>query len=47
MGQIELNEAEELEFQKQWSALNFGVSEITPEDEFKKMLRHSIKSKTL
>ncbi|MAW07333.1 MAG: tyrosine--tRNA ligase [Halobacteriovoraceae bacterium] len=46
MGQIELNEAEELEFQKQWSALNFGVSEITPEDEFKKMLRHSIKSKT-
>ena len=43
---IELNEDQEKEFQRQWSILAFGTSEITPEDEFKKMLRHSIKTNT-
>ena len=43
---IELNEDQEKEFQRQWNILAFGTSEITPEDEFKKMLRHSIKTNT-
>ncbi len=32
----------EKDFQKQFELLSFGVTEITPEDEFKKMLLHSI-----
>ena len=39
----ELTPEQEKEFQRQWGVLSFGTSEITPEDEFKKMLRHSIK----
>ena len=44
MSEIELTGAQEQEFSKQWEALNFGVSEITPTEEFRKMLRHSIKT---
>lgn len=40
---IELNSEQEAEFERQWNVLSFGVSEITPEPEFRKMLRHSIK----
>ncbi len=40
---IELSPEQEQEFNRQWNILSFGTSEITPEDEFKKMLRHSIK----
>jgi len=40
---IELTPEQEQEFTRQWDILSFGTSEITPEDEFKKMLRHSIK----
>ena len=40
---IELTPEQETEFNRQWDILSFGTSEITPEDEFKKMLRHSIK----
>ena len=36
----------EKEVQKQLSYLKFGVTEITPEDEFVKMLRHSISTDT-
>jgi len=43
VGDIELNDVQEQEFNRQWEALAFGVSEITPEDDFRKMLRHSIK----
>ena len=39
---IELTPEQETEFNRQWDILP-GTSEITPEDEFKKMLRHSIK----
>lgn len=39
----ELSAEQEKEFNRQWDILSFGVSEITPEPEFKKMLRHSIK----
>ena len=46
MVDIELNDVQEQEFTRQWEALSFGVSEITPEDEFRKMLRHSIKTNT-
>ncbi len=46
MSEIELNDAQEKEFERQWEELSFGVIEITPEDEFRKMLRHSIKSNT-
>ena len=41
--QIELTLEQEKEFKRQWDILSFGTSEITPEDELKKMLRHSIK----
>jgi len=40
---IELTSDQEAEFQRQWKVLSFGVSEITPEPEFRDMLRHSIK----
>mgnify|MGYP001305013746 CR=1 FL=1 len=40
---IELDTEQEAEFERQWNILSFGTTEITPEDEFKKMLRHSIK----
>lgn len=33
----------ELEVKRQFELLSFGVTEITPEEDFKKMLRHSIK----
>jgi len=46
VSEIELNDAQEKEFEHQWGVLNFGVSEITPEQEFRKMLRHSIKTQT-
>lgn len=36
----------EKEVQRQFQLLSFGVSEITPQDEFLKMLRHSIKTDT-
>lgn len=41
-----LDPAVEKEVQKQLSYLKFGVTEITPEDEFVKMLRHSISTNT-
>ncbi|MCO4754476.1 MAG: tyrosine--tRNA ligase [Bacteriovoracaceae bacterium] len=40
---IELTSEQETEFERQWKVLSFGVSEITPEPEFRDMLRHSIK----
>ena len=40
---VELTPDQEQEFKRQWDILAFGTSEITPEDEFKKMLRYSIK----
>ncbi|MFT6069290.1 MAG: tyrosyl-tRNA synthetase [Bacteriovoracaceae bacterium] len=39
----QLSKEQEAEFQRQWDILSFGISEITPEPDFKKMLRHSIK----
>ncbi len=36
----------EQEFQRQLAILRFGISEVTPEDEFAKMLRHSVYSGT-
>ncbi|TNE95155.1 MAG: tyrosine--tRNA ligase [Deltaproteobacteria bacterium] len=41
-----LDPAVEKEVQKQLNYLKFGVTEITPEDEFVKMLRHSISTNT-
>ncbi len=38
----DLNPELEKEVERQLKILSFGVSEITPEDEFEKMLRHSI-----
>jgi tyrosyl-tRNA synthetase len=34
----------EQELERQLKILNFGISEITPEDEFKKMLKHSLEN---
>lgn len=42
---MEMSQAEQKEFDKQWEILSQGVFEITPENEFKKMLAHSIMSK--
>jgi tyrosyl-tRNA synthetase len=42
----ELDPTVEKEVKRQLEILQFGVSEITPEDEFVKMLRHSISSRT-
>lgn len=39
----DLTDEQEAEFTRQWEILSFGVSEITPEPEFKTMLRHSIR----
>lgn len=36
----------EKEVERQFEILKFGVTEITPEEDFKKMLRHSISTKT-
>ena len=41
--EIDLSNEQEKEFERQWSILSFGATEITPEDEFRKMLRNSIK----
>lgn len=41
-----LDPAVEKEVQRQLNYLKFGVTEITPEDEFVKMLRHSISTNT-
>lgn len=40
-----LTPEEEKEFQKQWEILSFGIVEVTPEDEFRQMLRSSIHHK--
>lgn len=37
---------DENEFKRQWAILAEGVSEITPEPEFEKMLKHSLASQT-
>ncbi|MFZ8932569.1 MAG: tyrosine--tRNA ligase [Bacteriovoracaceae bacterium] len=42
----ERNPLVEKEVQRQLSILKFGVTEITPEDDFENMLRHSIETKT-
>lgn len=42
----QLDPAVEKEIQSQLAHLKFGVSEITPEDEFVKMLRHSLSTDT-
>ncbi len=39
-----LNSAEQKEFERQLEILSFGIAEITPADEFAKMLAHSIKT---
>jgi len=43
--EIHLNEEDEREFQRQFDILSFGTFEVTPIEDFKKMLRHSIASK--
>lgn len=35
---------DQAEFDRQWNILSIGISEITPEDEFAKMLKHSLSS---
>ena len=35
---------DQAEFERQWNILSQGISEITPEDEFAKMLKHSLSS---
>ena len=40
-----LTSEEEKEFQRQWDVLSFGIVEVTPEDEFRQMLRYSIHHK--
>jgi len=40
--QTELTKSQQVEFYRQWEQLSFGVSEITPEEEFKSMLKKSI-----
>src|SRR3989339_201889 len=40
---LDLNESEQKEFNRQLELLSFGVSEITPKDEFAKILAYSIK----
>ncbi len=46
MSEENLDSKIEAEVQRQFKLLSFGVTEITPEDEFKKMLRHSITTNT-
>ena len=42
----ELDPEIEKEVNRQFEILKFGVTEITPEEDFKRMLRHSLESKT-
>ncbi len=42
----DLSSSEKAEFQRQYDILSSFVVEVTPEDEFKKMLKHSIQTKT-
>ena len=44
--EIELDEKQEKEFLRQWEILTFGISEVTPEEEFRHALRKSIATNT-